>query len=290
MARIRSAVDVEQLLGRVLRMPYAARRRLPDLNRAYAFVSEPSFGASAQALADKLVAMGFEEEEAKESIEPVQLDIDEPGARFDQHEETTPPFRHAFATSPGIASALRELEREGVTVRETDDGAVEVQIAGRVGGDLEEAILEVVPDSERPDFVQAVAAHRINLRDQPPSAAERGEELVVPRLMSTVQGKLELADTDVFMEHHDWSLLDHSPRMDEGEFAVHETARSFEIDLDGNRIAYQFASEEEQLALNVGGRGLDPGGARAVARQAGAPAGYPPERADPLASGTSCVT
>ena len=257
-ARIRSAVDVEQLLGRVLRMPYAARRRLPDLNRAYAFVSEPSFGASAQALADKLVAMGFEEEEAKESIEPVQLDIDEPGARFDQHEETTPPFRHAFATSPGIASALRELEREGVTVRETDDGAVEVQIAGRVGGDLEEAILEVVPDSERPDFVQAVAAHRINLRDQPPSAAERGEELVVPRLMSTVQGKLELADTDVFMEHHDWSLLDHSPRMDEGEFAVHETARSFEIDLDGNRIAYQFASEEEQLALNVEVEGWTP--------------------------------
>ena len=163
-ARIRSAVDVEQLLGRVLRMPYAARRRLSDLNRAYAFVSEPSFGASAQALADKLVAMGFEEEEAKESIEPVQLDIDEPGARFDQHEETTPPFRHAFATSPGIASALRELERDGVTVRETDDGAVEVLIAGRVGGNLEEAILEVVPDSERLDFVQAVAEHRINLR------------------------------------------------------------------------------------------------------------------------------
>ena len=56
-ARIQSAVDVEQLLGRVLRMPYAARRRLSDLNRVYAFVSEPSFGASAQALADKLVAM-----------------------------------------------------------------------------------------------------------------------------------------------------------------------------------------------------------------------------------------
>ena len=76
--------------------------------------------------------------------------------------------------------------------------------------------------------------------------------------MSTVQGKLELADTDIFMEHHDWSLLDHSPRMDEGEFAVHEPARSFEIDLDGNRIAYQFASEEEQLALNVEVEGWTP--------------------------------
>ena len=78
-ARIRSAVDVEQLLGRVLRMPYAARRGLPDLNRAYAFVSEPSFGASAQALADKLVSMGFEEDEARESIESAQIDLDGPG-------------------------------------------------------------------------------------------------------------------------------------------------------------------------------------------------------------------
>ena len=64
-ARIRSAVDVEQLLGRVLRMPYAARRPISDLNKAYAFVSEPTFGAAAQALADKLVDMGFEEDEAR---------------------------------------------------------------------------------------------------------------------------------------------------------------------------------------------------------------------------------
>ena len=259
-ARIRSAVDVEQLLGRVLRMPYAARRPLPDLNRAYAFVSEPSFGASAQALADKLVAMGFEEDEARESIEPAELDFGESGAAVGRPEEAAPPFRHTFAGDPETVSALKELERDGVTVHEFDDGAVEVLVAGRVGGDLEEAILGVVPERERPDFVQAVAAHRVNLRDQPTAPADRGEELRVPRLMSAVQGALELADTDLFMESHEWSLLDHSPRMDEGEFAIRETARSFEIDLDGNRIAYQFASEEEQLALDVDVEGWTPEG------------------------------
>ena len=62
-SRIHSATDVEQLLGRVLRMPYAKRRRTAELNRAYAYLSEPSSGASARALTDKLVAMGFEEDE-----------------------------------------------------------------------------------------------------------------------------------------------------------------------------------------------------------------------------------
>ena len=65
-ARIRSAVDVGRLLGRVRRMPCAARRKAPDLNRAYAFVSEASFGPSAQALADRLAAMGFEEVEGRD--------------------------------------------------------------------------------------------------------------------------------------------------------------------------------------------------------------------------------
>ena len=257
-ARIRSAVDVEQLLGRVLRMPYAARRALPDLNRAYAFVSEPTFGASAQALADKLVAMGFEEDEAQESIEPAELDFGESGAAVDRPEEAAPPFRHTIAGDPETVSALKALGRSGVTVHEFDDGAVEVMVAGRVGSDLEEAILGVVPESERPGFAQAVAAHRLNLRDLPGSPADQGEELRVPRLMSAAQGALEFADTDLFMESHEWSLLDHSPRMDESEFAIRETARSFEIDLDGNRITYQFASEEEQLALNVEVEGWTP--------------------------------
>ena len=257
-ARIQSAVDVEQLLGRVLRMPYAERRQLSDLNRAYAFVSEPSFGASAHALADKLVAMGFEEDEAYDSIEPAQPELGGSDGPFEPREETGPRFLHAFDASARIVSALKELERDGVTVQETDDGGVEVAVAGRVGAELVEAILQIVPRREKAAFARAVAEYRVNLGDVPQSPAERDEEFNVPRLMSALQGTLEFADTDVFMEYHDWTLLDHSPRMDENEFAIHETARSFEIDLDGNRIAFQFTSEEEQLALNVDVEGWTP--------------------------------
>ena len=76
--------------------------------------------------------------------------------------------------------------------------------------------------------------------------------------MSEIQGAFEFADTDVFMEFHDWSLLNHSSKLGEVEFAIRETARSFEIDLDGNRITYQFAEEAEQLALDVDVDGWTP--------------------------------
>ena len=249
-ARIRSAVDVEQLLGRVLRMPYATRRRVSDLNKAYAFVSEPAFGASAQALADKLVAMGFEEDEARDHIEPVQHELGGSDDLFAPHHEAPPAFRHVVAASPELASRLKEIDRDGVTVHETDAGTIEITIDGRLDNATEDAIFGVLPESEWHDFSRAVEKHRLDVKERL-SPAERGEEFKAPRLMSAVQGMLEFADTDVFMEDHDWSLLDHSPRLDEDEFAIRETARSFEIDLDGHRITYQFASEEEQLALNV---------------------------------------
>ena len=39
--------------------------------------------------------------------------------------------------------------------------------------------------------------------------------------------------------------------MDEDEFTIRETARSFEIDIDGRHVTHQFAGEEEQLTLNI---------------------------------------
>ncbi len=64
-ANISASRDVEQLLGRVLRMPYARRRLAPDLNKAYAHVASAHFGQAARELEDSLVnRMGFEEAEA----------------------------------------------------------------------------------------------------------------------------------------------------------------------------------------------------------------------------------
>ena len=47
-----SATAIEQLLGRVLRMPYAKRRARESLNRAYAHVCEATFAQAAGALVD----------------------------------------------------------------------------------------------------------------------------------------------------------------------------------------------------------------------------------------------
>ena len=114
-SRIHSATDVEQLLGRVLRMPYAKRRRVTDLNKAYAYLSEPSSGASARALADKLVAMGFEEDEARDNIEQVQGKLGGEDSLFGLRDQPPPSFRHTLSVTPEALSALKQTQRDGVT-------------------------------------------------------------------------------------------------------------------------------------------------------------------------------
>lgn len=256
-SRIQSATDVEQLLGRVLRMPYAQRRKDDALNRAFAHVSEPSFGAAASALADKLVAMGFDEQEAKDIIEPAQGHLDDTGL-FAPRERPAPVFRHRVTATPDVIAALASVTAgEGGSVVAKEGGTAEIAVKGRVAPELEAAIAATIPAPAREGFAEAVQRYRLEIQDQL-TPAEQGENFRVPRLFTEIQGSFEFADPDVFMEFHDWSLASHPARLDEAAFAIRETARSFEIDVDGSRVAYQFASEDEQLALDVDVDGWSP--------------------------------
>ncbi len=254
-SRIHSAVDVEQLLGRVLRMPYAKRRKAAELNRAYAFLSEPESGAAARALVDKLVAMGFEEDEAKENVEPAQTLLGVDGGLLEPQAKAKPTFKHRVGATPELLDAL--MNCTGVSVRKCEGDQVEIVVTGNVDATLEKTIAAAIPETERRGLAESIARYRAEVKHQL-SPAELGEVFQVPSLVSDVQGRLELADTDIFVESHEWSLLHHSSQLSEIEFAVHETAHSFEIDIDGRHLVYRFADREEQLVLDIPLEGWTP--------------------------------
>ena len=67
-AEMKSSTAVEQILGRVIRLPKAQRKRQTSLNSAYAFVASQNFYDAASALTDGLVHNGFEKQAAAELI------------------------------------------------------------------------------------------------------------------------------------------------------------------------------------------------------------------------------
>ncbi|HET9341303.1 MAG TPA: hypothetical protein VFO25_00060 [Candidatus Eremiobacteraceae bacterium] len=74
-ANLNSATAVEQILGRVLRMPYGRPQAHPELCRAYAIATSDSFSNTANTLADALVENGFERFLAQQVLvtSPLQL-------------------------------------------------------------------------------------------------------------------------------------------------------------------------------------------------------------------------
>src|SRR4030067_2772611 len=67
-AEMHGQTAVEQILGRILRLPQAHAKHHPELNKAYAFVASPNFAEAAQNLVDALVEIGFKKQEEKDFI------------------------------------------------------------------------------------------------------------------------------------------------------------------------------------------------------------------------------
>jgi len=81
---------VEQLLGRVLRLPQAKRKVRQELNEAYAFAATLSFRDTANTLVEGLVENGFERFEAQAAIRDSEFSGFEEGGSAYRHEEALP--------------------------------------------------------------------------------------------------------------------------------------------------------------------------------------------------------
>src|SRR3546814_13189161 len=83
---------------------------------------------------------------------------------FRSRPKPTPTFKHTVSATPEAVDRLKN--QEAVTLRETDDGKVEIAVTGRVDGELEKAIAATIPEPERQGFADAVARYRLEVKDQ----------------------------------------------------------------------------------------------------------------------------
>jgi type III restriction enzyme len=248
-ANIGSATDIEQLLGRVLRMPYAEERSQPALNRAYAHVSSPRFGEGAKKLTDTLVEkMGFEPDEAASVIEqrqPTLPGIDTTGGLFNQ----VPVLLETLDAAPDLSGLDPEVA-ERVQVETRKDGTVTVTVQGDIPQELEQRLVASMTTEGQERVRQAVKRHRIAHRNST-SPATRGEKFPVPRLFLQVQGQLELVEKDIILDLGGWSLNNCAAELTPAEFSIHETAERWEVDLRGEKVVYSHIEQSTQLEIGL---------------------------------------
>ena len=251
-ANIRSATDVEQLLGRVMRMPYARVRSNDKLNMAYAHVIANSFRDAAEAMYDRMIDMGFGEDEAAEQIQkPPTLSGAEDDRQYrmlPQECEEVAPLVIVLTKRPNLTS-LAEAGK-GIEVREVGKG-VEIVTTCMISREAEEAIMACVPAKNREEVRKKIALHRRQVaHHMPRPLASEGEIFAVPRLLVEMDGDLEVVDPELLCA--EWSPLDFVQDggcpLEPGEFCYDSTEHAFLFDLQGERLVWQ-AVETQALPM-----------------------------------------
>ena len=249
-ATVNSQKDVEQLLGRVLRMPYAKRRQAADLNRAYAHVSSLSWPNAVKLLHDRLVEMGFEDTEADAAIEDATPRLSLEGGGGSSFPDAIAPTVIELAEDLS-AILLSPEERAAVRIERTETGS-RVSFTGRV----EEATLARIAAAARsPDARAAVEyggkRHRLVWQAQA-APAQRGIPFRAPQLCFAFEGALEPAGGGAFLDAFGWDLLAYPVDITEADFRLTTTGVQWEIDLnDAGKLTERAVGEAAQSALDL---------------------------------------
>lgn len=242
-AQKHSTKDIEQLLGRVLRMPYAKTREQEELNKAYAFVSNTTWQEGVSQLKDRLVEMGFEENEIPDTIQgklPVLLG---------GNEEKKPITLNVSDFDLNIFTPEEQTKFE---VKETSIGKIiSVKEDVEVTPELEEKIIKATPKQERKSVEITLKVELINrVIYEKKYPAQEGKSFKVPQLQLFIDDDWVCDYGEYFIDPSGRWLLEYPATLSEGEFRIRSAGASISIDIKGNHIEDRYI--QETLALNFG--------------------------------------
>lgn len=231
-ATTHSATDAEQLLGRVLRMPYAKRRKSPALNQAYAFFRVDSWNDAVKKIKDDLFAMGFDKNEINTALgnQPKLFHI----RRTFEITTSTPPKTDSLTT----------WLRNQITYEKVDEG-YRVTFENVTEEDVEELKEEENKIFRRKDDREKLSTAIGQLKTFKrieKSPAERGVTFSIPQLCLDFGDGARVAKHEDFFPAEDWTLTDtqdYSLVLEKGE------TQFTEIDLRDNRLTERKLSNDE---------------------------------------------
>ncbi len=249
-AEQKSATAVEQILGRILRLPNAEWKKRADLNRAYAFATTTSFQTAATNLRDGLVANGFEKIEAQALVQADEDTIRglEPGGSAFIHEDSLPGEVDFSAVQAILeAATARRLQIDPAT------GSIKAR--GALSDVDRKSLLQAVELAGGRDAARSWAeayVHRTRGARLAVWEAEGADRsFSVPRLMVRRGGTLELFDRTHFLDIP-WALESCDPAPILRYFAPPSKAAD-EVHLDvtaqGKAVVSFVSDLHEQLSL-----------------------------------------
>jgi type III restriction enzyme len=232
---VKSGKDVEQLLGRVLRMPKVTRKQNEELNKAYAFVRSKSFYEVARNLADSLVECGFSEAEV---------------STFFVNDQQMPllPFMGLLVRKMSETPKPSDIPREVREKIEINEKEKTITFKDKLTLNENDLLKGCFKKQEDKDIIEDVfkTINRIHLN----SPQQEGKKLAVPQLLIDFEGELRIFDDDVLLPTN-WNLAECNTVLSDTEFPVNVdsgTQGLIDLDYKGKPIIHTPRQIQEELS------------------------------------------
>ena len=202
----RSATAIEQIVGRILRLPRAQEKHHPDLNAAYVFSVSDSLPEVLKELREALEGNGFTKTDAERILIPVPgvlpLGAQPQTIRFEPGQEIDPDVAQIQAAA--LISKVRiDPARGEITVYVPLDPDETERLTNCVYSPEAKAKVTELVNQIR----EAEQAFGGTGQPRKPSPYERGLDFIVPRLCVRESGRLFEFESTFLIEHR-WKLSD----------------------------------------------------------------------------------
>lgn len=251
-ANVSSQKDVEQLLGRVLRLPEARPFERTELNHSYAHVSNTNFADAAAELRDKMISrLGFEKAEAELYLDPaatylIPLDAGvgfpmESIAKDYSSVSVVVPAEPDFSFIPEYTQAKLHVTKQGNNIVVTVRGVID-EVEARV-------ISEVVAKGDRADRIRhaILTYHTVAKNAQASPAVEsfRVPEILFPGIDDIILEPAHFAQLDGFSISRGEQC---SPYLTEAEFKLQNEVKVAEIDIERGKVVYSYRETDSSAS------------------------------------------
>lgn len=238
-ANISSSKDVEQLLGRVLRLPNVKDKHNDALNKAYAFVSSKNFYLTAMNLKDSLTQGGFDSKEANQLIE-INESQQNLGEFFGNPIRTFTKLPENRLIPQNIKDKI-EIDKKNNTITFNKP----------ITEDECSSLKEIFENENDKEIIDQVYKYTNRIKSDYICPQKKGEIFSIPQLCIDLEGENRVFDDESLLPSN-WNLANCNPSLSLKEFPVKVDAGNkgiLDLDERGN-VTIKHSNENVQLELS----------------------------------------
>lgn len=251
-AEMRSATAIEQILGRIIRMPKGKLKKNKFLNQSYAYVTSSNFFTVANTLENALINCGFNKLEAKDYIKKDQYIQQEMPISIEGDIQS-----NDLGFTSIILNEKPDLDNIDLDLNEKiqyDDSNKSLRVYGQLSQIEVEELQNCFLREESKYMVKklndTIVTNQEKERDRD-APFDKSMEFDIPGLSIVVGDQIEMFEESYFLDRK-WNVLDYSPMLNEIEYAAPNSyGKIGEVDINSKgEIKSHFITElQEQLEL-----------------------------------------